>query len=47
VDEVITNFVPVDVSTWLGPGVQSGEIMRILKAGGVWVRDGQVYYTKP
>jgi hypothetical protein len=46
-DEVITNSVPVDVTTWLGPGVQSSEIVRILKPGGVWTRNGQPHYTKP
>jgi hypothetical protein len=46
-DEVLTNSVPVDVTTWLGPGVQSSEIQRILKLGGVWVRNGQLHYTKP
>lgn len=47
VDVVYTNNVPVDVVTWRGPGVQSSEIRRILKPGGVWIRDGVVYYTKP
>ena len=47
VDEVITNNVPVDVTTFRGPGVQSSEIRRILKSGGCWVRDGHVVYTKP
>ena len=46
-DEVLTNSVPIDVVTWLGPGVQSSEVRRILKSGGVWVRDGSPYYTKP
>src|SRR5436309_2267242 len=46
-DEVFTNSVPVDASTWLGPGVQSSEIRRILKSGGVWIRDGGVHYSKP
>ena len=46
-DEVITNSVPVDVMTWLGPGVQSSEIQRILKPGGRWFRDGQLHYVKP
>jgi hypothetical protein len=47
VDEVITNSVPVDRTTFLGPGVQSSEIRRILKPGGGWIRDGVVVYTKP
>jgi hypothetical protein len=47
VDRVYTDSVPIDVATWLGPGVQSSEIRRILKAGGEWIRDGVLYYTKP
>jgi hypothetical protein len=47
VDTVYTNSVPIDVTTWLGPGVQSSEIKRILKSGGHWFRDGVLYYTKP
>jgi hypothetical protein len=46
-DEVITNNVPIDITTWMGPGVQSSEIRRILKPGGRWIRDGVVHYTKP
>jgi hypothetical protein len=34
-DGVLTNSVPVDVMTWLGPAVQSSEVPRILKSGGV------------
>jgi len=40
VDEVITNSVPIDANTWLGPGVQSKEIQRILKPGGTWTNNG-------
>ena len=47
VDEVITNWVPIDRRTHLGPGVQSSEVWRILKHGGKWVRNGRVYQTKP
>jgi hypothetical protein len=48
VDEVITNSMPpVDTVTYLGPTVQFGEIRRILKAGGQWIDDGTVVYTKP
>jgi hypothetical protein len=47
VDEVITNSVPIDVDTWLGPGVQSSEILRILKPGGRWTHDGVVRFIKP
>ncbi len=46
-DEVLTNAVPVDTNTWLGPGVQSSEIRRILKSGGVWILNGHTHYTKP
>ena len=46
-DEVITNSVPIDTVTHLGPGAQSGEIRRILKPGGVWVHDTLPAYTKP
>jgi hypothetical protein len=47
VDTVYTNNVPVDKPSILGPGVQTSEIRRILKPGGVWIRDGAPYYTKP
>jgi len=48
VDTVYTNNVPVDTTNaWFGLGVQSSEIRRILKSGGVWIRDGVPYYTKP
>ena len=30
VDRVYTDSVPIDVTTWPGPGVQSSEIRRIL-----------------
>lgn len=46
-DQVITNSVPIDLMTHLGPGVQSNEIQRILKSGGRWIRDGTVWYVKP
>jgi hypothetical protein len=46
-DEVLTNSVPVDTTTWLGPGVQSSEIRRILKPGCLWYLNGQPHYTKP
>jgi hypothetical protein len=46
-DEVITNFVPIDQVTHLGPGVQSSEIHRILKPGGFWINNGAIVYTKP
>src|SRR6516165_2515322 len=47
VDVVYTNGVPIDVTTWHGPGVQSSEIRRILKPGGIWIRDRCVRYRKP
>lgn len=48
VDTAYTNSVPIDTTNaWFGPGVQSSEIRRILKPGGVWIRDGVLYYTKP
>jgi hypothetical protein len=47
VEEVITNNVPIDRITWLGPGVQSKEIHRILKPGGHWVHDAAIRFTKP
>jgi hypothetical protein len=47
VDEVITNAVPIDQTTYLGPGVQSSEVVRILKPGGNWIHDGAIVYTKP
>ncbi|HVL14385.1 MAG TPA: methyltransferase domain-containing protein [Gemmata sp.] len=47
VDVVYTNGVPTDIATHKGPGVQSSEIQRILKSGGVWIRDGRVVYQKP
>jgi hypothetical protein len=47
IDAVYTNSVPIDVTTHLGPGVQSSEIRRILKSGGVWIKDGWVWYRKP
>lgn len=46
-DAVYTNNVPIDIATPLGPGVQSTEIWRILKRGGVWIDDGLIRYRKP
>lgn len=40
VDEVVTNNVPIDRNTHLGPDVQTSEIDRILKPGGKWVDNG-------
>jgi hypothetical protein len=47
VDQVITNGVPIDRVSIYGPGVQSSEIRRILKSGGVWIHDGALVWTKP
>ncbi len=47
VDEVLTNNVPIDMPALYGLGVQSSEIYRILKSGGMWIRDGIVHYKKP
>ena len=47
VDQVLSNNVPVDINTWLGPGVQSSEIRRVLRSGGEWWHNGVVVYTKP
>lgn len=47
VDVVYTNSVPLDHATGYGPGVQSSEIKRILKPGGVWFKDGKLEWTKP
>jgi hypothetical protein len=48
VDEVITNNIPpVDSMTWLGPTVQTSEISRILKSGGIWIHNGFLRHTKP
>src|SRR5437588_11753989 len=47
VDEVYTNSVPIDTISLNGPGVQSSEAQRILKAGGPWINDGKVHYVKP
>ncbi len=46
-DVVHTNSVPLDVTTWRGPGVQTSEVRRILKSGGVWINNGQIRWTKP
>lgn len=47
VDVVYTNGVPVDFPSTYGPGVQSSEIRRILKAGGLWIHDGILRWIKP
>jgi hypothetical protein len=47
VNEVISNNVPVDMNTWLGPGVQTSEVQRVLRSGGEWLHNGVIVYTKP
>ena len=47
VDFVCSNNVPIDGSTWLGPGIQSSEIRRVLRSGGEWRHDGIIVFTKP
>ena len=46
VHQVITNNVPVDQTTFLGPGIQSSEIERILERGGAWLDNGSTRMTK-
>lgn len=46
-DVVYTNGVPIDLTTHLGPGVQTSEIRRILKPCGIWIQDGRIGYRKP
>jgi len=40
VSTVITNSVPINTTTWLGEGVQTSEIARILQTGGTWINNG-------
>src|SRR5947209_17810814 len=47
VEVVITNGVPVDITTHLGPGVQSSEISRILRSRGYWLHNRKKRFTKP
>jgi hypothetical protein len=47
VDLIISNNVPIDFTTWLGPGVQSSEVRRVLRSGGEWHHNGVVIYIKP
>jgi RHS repeat-associated protein len=42
VSTVITNNTPIDANTWLGPGVQSSEVNRILLGDGQWINNGSV-----
>jgi len=47
IDAVITNGVPIDQATWLGPGISSNEIKRVLKPGSPWYDNGRLVYRKP
>jgi RHS repeat-associated protein len=40
VDTVVTNNVPLNTNTWLGPSPQTSEINRILVPGGQWYNNG-------
>lgn len=46
-DVIYTNSIPINRNSTFGPGVQSADIKRKLKAGGVWYRDGQVEWVQP
>ncbi|HEX5136850.1 MAG TPA: hypothetical protein VFY93_07760, partial [Planctomycetota bacterium] len=43
---VYTNSAPIDKTTIFGPGVVPSEVIRVLRPGGQWIVDGQVYFTK-
>jgi hypothetical protein len=45
IGQVYTNSVPLDQSTFLGPGVQTSEIRRILQDGGRWIDNGMLVYV--
>lgn len=47
VAEVITNNVPIDLVTWLGPGIPTAEVERILQTKGRWWNNGTLWYVKP
>jgi len=47
IDEVYTNSVPIDIITFRGPGVQSSEILRVLKSRGRWYHNQQLIFLKP
>ena len=47
VDVVYTQSVPIDITTLHGPGVQSSEVRRILKSGGIWIDGNQLRLVKP
>jgi hypothetical protein len=40
VSKVITNSVPIDANTWLGAGVQSSEVWRVIGQSGSWINNG-------
>ncbi|HEX3659210.1 MAG TPA: RHS repeat-associated core domain-containing protein, partial [Pirellulales bacterium] len=43
---VITNSVPVNINNYLGPGIQSSEVQRILAPGSTWIHNGVIQYYK-
>lgn len=47
VDRIDTNNVRIDAVTWRGSGVQSSEIVRLLRSGGRWFNNGALAFTKP
>jgi hypothetical protein len=51
VPKVYTNSIPIDTppggAFGGAPGVSSAEIIRILRPGGQWIKDGVVFFTKP
>jgi hypothetical protein len=46
VDQVVTNNVPIEQTTFLGPGIQTSEVIRILRPGGTWADNGTTRLTK-
>lgn len=40
VHQIITNNVPIDRRTWMGHGISSVELRRVLAQGGIWIHDG-------
>lgn len=48
VDIVFTNGVPIDTThPYYGIGVQTSEVHRILRSGGLWIDDGRVRFRQP
>jgi Methyltransferase domain len=46
-DVVYTRDVPIDIMSLHGPGVQRSEIKRILKPGGIWIKNNVLEFVKP